>query len=188
MTEKLTRRGLRVQAEFHVDVLRTTLVRDVMTIDVVTLPATATVEGAIDRFEAGGHGAYPLVDDDGTCVGIVSRRDLLTDPALDGSSVLDIASRDVVSVPPEASLVDALRLILEEGVEHVVVKDQGRLVGICTRTDILRARAHQFDHERLEPGWREARRARRRSNDAYADRGEGRTDEEGRADDGDAEG
>src|ERR1700710_1648469 len=41
MTEKLARRGLRVQTEYEVDVLHTTLVRDVMTRDVQTLPATA---------------------------------------------------------------------------------------------------------------------------------------------------
>ena len=44
MTEKLARRGLKVQTEYSVDILGTTLVRDVMSTAVDTLPATATVE------------------------------------------------------------------------------------------------------------------------------------------------
>ena len=53
--------------------------------------------------------------------------------------------------------------MLEEEIEHVPVVDGGRMVGICTRSDILRARRRQFTHDVLEPGWRLSRlRPRRR--------------------------
>src|SRR5207244_2216022 len=77
MTEKLTRRGVRVGGELHVDVLRTTLVGDVMTCDVMTIPAGATIDEAEAMMAAGGHGAYPVVDEDGRCVALLERRDLL---------------------------------------------------------------------------------------------------------------
>ena len=48
---------------------------------------------------------------------------------------------------------DALERMLQEHVEHLPVIDDGRLVGICTRTDIMRARRTQFAHEHPEPGW-----------------------------------
>ena len=47
-----------------------------------------------------------------------------------------------------------MQRILEEEVEHLPVLVGDRLVGICTRTDILRARRRQFEHERAQKGWR----------------------------------
>ncbi len=47
----------------------------------------------------------------------------------------------------------ALRTMLGEHVEHLPVVEDGRLVGICTRTDVLSARRTQIEHERRQPGW-----------------------------------
>jgi len=154
MTEKLFRRGLRVSTEYEVDVLRTTLVTEVMSRQVDTLPVTATVADARRKLESGRHGAYPLVDAVGKCVGIVARGDLLSRPAVDAEPVIAVASQDVVSVTPGDTVFRALQLLLEEEVEHLPVISSGRLVGICTRTDVLRARRRQMENERREPGWR----------------------------------
>ncbi|HKV07153.1 MAG TPA: chloride channel protein [Thermoanaerobaculia bacterium] len=153
MTEKLARRGLRVQTEYEVDVLRTTLVRDVMTREVETLSAALTVGEARARLLAGRHSAYPLVDGEGKCVGILSRGDFLRQAPDDAAPVAGIASGDVIAVAPGDTVFRALQLILEEGVEHLPVLEDGRLAGICTRTDVLRARRRQFDLERRQPGW-----------------------------------
>jgi CIC family chloride channel protein len=153
MTEKLTRRGVRVGGELHADILRTMLVGDVMSPKVETIPAAATVEEATAVVGEGEHGAYPVVDEEGRCVALLERRDLLvSDPPLHGT-VLDIAHGDVVSVPRMASLADALAVMVEEGLEHLPVLDNGRLVGMCTRADIVRARAEQAALERRQTGW-----------------------------------
>jgi H+/Cl- antiporter ClcA/predicted transcriptional regulator len=154
MTEKLTRRGVRVGGELHVDVLRTTLVTDVMTSQVLTIPAAASVDEAARLMTEGGHGAYPVVDEDGRCVALLERRDLLVgDPPKTGTA-LDAARRDVVTVTPATPLVEALELMVEEGIDHVpVVGDDDRLVGICTRADIVRARADTLSLEHLQSGW-----------------------------------
>jgi CBS domain-containing protein len=62
-----------------------------------------------------------------------------------GLRVVSLRSTDTVS--------DALERMLEEDVEHLPVIDDGRIVGICTRSDIMRVRREQFAHERTEPGW-----------------------------------
>jgi CBS domain-containing protein len=157
MTEKLTRRGLRVHSDFEVDPLRTTTVSEVMTRDVRTLPPDETITRARRVMGDHGHGAYPLVDEDGSLAGIVARGDLLRAPELDGGPVADVASPDVVTVAPDEPVLAALQLMLEEEVEHLPVVDDGRLVGICTRTDILRARRRQLELERAERGWRPGR-------------------------------
>jgi CBS domain-containing membrane protein len=74
--------------------------------------------------------------------------------------VRDAASRDVVTVRPDDAVLTALQRILEEGIEHVpVTGPDGRLAGICTRTDVLRARRRQFDLEQPQPGWRLGKKA-----------------------------
>ena len=155
MTEKLTRRGLRVHTEYEVDRFRTVPVADVMTADVDTLPANATLGDVRRCFATRAHSAYPIVDDDGRCVGIVSRGDLLFQDAVpDRTPVLEFATTELVSVGPQDLAVTALQRMLEEHVEHLPVIDADVLVGICTRTDLLRVRAGQFDLERHQPGWR----------------------------------
>jgi CIC family chloride channel protein len=158
MTEKLRRRGLRVHTDYEVDILRTTSVRDVMSTVVQAFDPDATVGLARARFAGGGHGAYPILGGDGALLGIVSRGDVLRNTEEgDGSRPLaDIASADVVTVAPGDDLLTALRLMLEEDVEHLPVVADGHVVGICTRTDILGARRRQFEHERPQRGWRRA--------------------------------
>ena len=159
MTEKLARRGLRVAGDYHVDVLGTTLVREVMTTDVETLPVEASVGDARRLLERGGHGAYPITDTEGRCKGMIAKGDLLADGTSDDVALTTLASEDVVSVGPDDTVLTALQRILEEDIEHLPVLVGEELVGICTRTDILRARRRQFDLERAERGWRPRRRS-----------------------------
>ncbi|HEU0132609.1 MAG TPA: chloride channel protein [Mycobacteriales bacterium] len=150
LTEKLARRGLVVSGEYHVDVLRVRRVADVMTRDVVTVPATAGLVAARDTLLASGHSALPVVDEAGACVGVLSRADLLVqgdEPATVGS----VVGGPPVCVGPRDLVVEALERMLEEGVDHLPVVEDGRLAGICTRTDVLRARAEQLDLERPDP-------------------------------------
>jgi CIC family chloride channel protein len=164
MTEKLSRRGLKVHAEYEVDVFRTTPVADVMTTTVTTLPADATVADARALFDRNPHNAYPLVDEERLCVGIVSRSDAIREGAEPADPVRSIASEDVVTVRPGDRLLDALNIMLQEEVDHVpVIDDSEHLVGICTRTDVLRARRQQLELEQRQPGWRPPMRMRKRA-------------------------
>lgn len=154
MTEKLTRRGLHVEGDYRADVLASALVRDVMTTNVQTLPATATVGDAKSRFSTGSHGAYPVVDPSGHCVGIVARQDVMVTAADDHLPVLEVASTDVVTTTPGDTVLAALERIIEEDVGHLPVVDGGSLVGIVTRSDVFSTRRRQFDLERMQPGSR----------------------------------
>jgi CBS domain-containing protein len=68
--------------------------------------------------------------------------------------VKEVAHTDVVTVEPDDPLLTVLEHITEDGVDHVPVVDHDRLVGICTRTDLLRARSRYLEHERPQAGWR----------------------------------
>lgn len=153
MTEKLSHRGLRIGRHYGVDPFTTSLVSQIMTSPVATLPATVTVTDARERFLRGGHGAYPLVDDDGSVVGILTRGDLLGDDLDPEASIREHASPDVVSVRPDDYALTAMNVMLDEGVEHVPVMVDGHLVGICTRSDLLKLRRDQRQFERRQRGW-----------------------------------
>lgn len=154
MTEKLHRRGYRVQTDLQVDVMGTTRISDVMSHPVVTIPADATPVEGLAIVGARGHGVYPVLDGEGDLVGIVSRTDLLDTEAISAATVREIAYTDVVTITADGTVGELSRLMIAEEVDHVPVVDhQGRLVGMCTRTDVLKAARRMFVGEQAEQGW-----------------------------------
>jgi CBS domain-containing protein len=118
-------------------------VADVMTAgELITARADMTTEQAIDMLTKHRFSSLPVVSGDGQLVGIVSEADLLRDP-LDGRrstrarTVGGSMTREVVSVPPEASVQVLLGEFVERGLRVVPVVSKGRLVGIVSRSDLL---------------------------------------------------
>ncbi len=151
MTEKLTRRGLLVPSAFHVDAMGNTAVSEVMSSEVATIPANLPLSDLAAHFEAGDHTAYPVVDGDGRLAGILTRRDLIN--ATPGDTAGDVAEPQVITATPDETVGSALQRMLEEDVDHLPVMDGDRLVGMCTRTDVLHTRRKLIEHERSQPGW-----------------------------------
>jgi H+/Cl- antiporter ClcA/predicted transcriptional regulator len=151
MTEKLRRRGLNIGRHYGVDPFTSVTIREIMTSDVAVLPHDATVGEARRSFAVGEHGAYPLVEE-GKLVGIVTRGDLLRDERGDEEPILD-RERQLLTVSPYDTAQTALRLMVDEHIEHVPVVDADqRLVGMCTRTDLLKVRRLQLESERRQAG------------------------------------
>jgi CBS domain-containing protein len=67
---------------------------------------------------------------------------------------------DVVSVAPDDTAMVVLQRIVDAAVDHVPVLDGGRVVGICTRTDLLRARHAVAEADVSQEGWLARRRHR----------------------------
>lgn len=156
MTEKLTRRGVRVPESYHPDVLTTTSVGEVMSARVATLPESATVADALARFQAPGHSALPS-GRRRRAAGRHRQPDdllLLADDDVLDSPVGSAYACDLVTVAPGDTAAHALWTMFDEDVDHLPVVDpDGRLAGICTRTDVLQARRAQLHLEQLQPGW-----------------------------------
>jgi H+/Cl- antiporter ClcA/predicted transcriptional regulator len=156
LTEKVARRGYHLSREYAVDPLEILFVREVMRSDVVALPADASIselaEALHDDRSPRRQSLYPVVDRDRKLVGVVPRhqlRELLQRP--DGSRLANVVnSNPQVAVPDEPLRVTVFRMA-ETGFTRfpVVEKDgSGRLVGMVSLDDLLKARAHTLDAER----------------------------------------
>lgn len=136
-------------------------VADVMNRDVVTVaPGTLLKDVARTLVERRISGV-PVVDDDGTVLGVVSEADILIkEQGRGGRSslferVLDVdtdsekySARDAadamttpaLTIRPTRAASEAASLMLDRGVNRLPVVDpRGRLVGIVTRADLVRA-------------------------------------------------
>jgi CBS domain-containing protein len=52
--------------------------------------------------------------------------------------VRDIMTREVIILPPEAPVIDALRIMSRNDIGRIPVVQDGKILGIVTRTDILK--------------------------------------------------
>lgn len=154
LTEKLARKGVAVPRAYEPDILRHTRVRAAMTAPAETLAADVTIAEARRQIAKGRHRSYPLVTPDQRCVGIVTRTDLLVENLPDDQPVSEAASSDVVTVSPERSMLEALSLLVDEEVSQLPVVEDGVVVGVCTRTDVLKVKGRHLDHDRPRLWWR----------------------------------
>ncbi|MDP9418003.1 MAG: GuaB1 family IMP dehydrogenase-related protein, partial [Actinomycetota bacterium] len=104
----------------------------------LTLGRTATVGEALNLLPKRAHGALVVVDDEGRPVGVVTEADCA---GVDRFAQLrDVMSRELLTLPEDVDPVSAFDRL--HGGRHrlaPVVDDEGRLVGILTRTAALRA-------------------------------------------------
>ena len=105
MTEKLARRRVVVPGDLQPDVMASTNVRDVMSTPVATIPATTSIDAALDRVLEVHHHAFPVVDEDGRCIGMVTPSDLIAADG-DGPGTVARFCGDVVAVGPDDLVAD----------------------------------------------------------------------------------
>lgn len=142
-------------------------VRDVMTTDVVTFHVDDDVRTAMQTLVDRGVDGGPVVDDDGSVVGVLTTGDLIVrqsrlhfpsvivflgasfeigrrrdfDDDLEkvlGSSVREVMNEPAITCRSDTTLEEAATLMHDHRVARLPVVDDGRLVGIVSRVDLLR--------------------------------------------------
>jgi len=145
------------------------LVQEFMTENPVTIKPLDNVETVLKLLEENHISGLPVVNEDGKVVGVVSEADLLfkerplrmplyltflggiiylepLDKFLQqlkktlGILVQDVMTPDPITITPDAPVPWAANLMLEKRINRLpVVDDKGKLIGIITRNDLLRA-------------------------------------------------
>ncbi len=139
--------------------------RDLMTTDVVTVPPTTPVIAIARLLSDRGISAVPVVDGEGKVLGIVTEADLIrrlagaedrpagwlvamfSNPTRDadryarthGALAEEVMSAGVVAVEPDTRASAIAHTMEEKGIRRVLVTEGGKLRGIVSRADLLRA-------------------------------------------------
>jgi CBS-domain-containing membrane protein len=138
-----------------------TSVRDVMSTPIVAVRRGATFKEMAAKLRDYRVSAFPVIDEDGKVIGVVSGADLLAKETLadgnagipgrlgssvhhkqlekaEGLTAADLMTHPAVTVKPEDTIQHAARLMYSLQVKRLPVVDAGgRLVGIVSRTDLL---------------------------------------------------
>jgi CBS domain-containing protein len=141
--------------------------QDIMTRDVVTIAPNATVRDIASLLVAKRISAVPVISEDNDVVGIVTESDLLHREEIHtehkrkwwlelfvdaetqarefvkthGLRAEQVMSRVVTAVAPDTDLAEVANILDAHKIRRVPVTDKGKLVGIISRADIVRALA-----------------------------------------------
>jgi CBS domain-containing protein len=120
-------------------------IQDLMTPAPKALEATAPVREAAELMRERDIGDVVVLENNRLC-GIVTDRDIVVRVLAEGSdpgmvTVGEICSRELTTVPPTASIDDAVRLIRQKAIRRLpVVEDNGEVLGIISIGDIAVAK------------------------------------------------
>jgi CBS domain-containing protein len=143
-------------------------VRDIMRAEVVTVSPQTTVRDLASTLAEHKISGVPVVDAQGTVLGMVSEADVILQDAdfhfpyyiqflesviylqsmakfeerfrkAFGTKVAEVMTTDIKEISPDASVYDAATMMADHKVNRLPVVEGGRLVGIVTRGDIVRA-------------------------------------------------
>ena len=158
MTEKIGRRGIRVRSEYAVDHLEQLRVRGHCATDVATLGAAQPLGEArawlLSGLPGAGHSSFPVVENDGALLGVVTRAAVATTDLADSCPVRDLVRAAPLVVHEDVSLREAADLMALGGVDllSVVPRSGIRVVlGVLTRSDLLRVARRRLTHEQIAP-------------------------------------
>lgn len=171
MTEKLARRGLRVQHDYEVDVLQQAAVQEVMDREPVVISSTMRVLDLADGIARHDplltqHQALPIMDEAGHLAGIITRGDILRalEDKPDGDMrVIEAGNDRLVVTYPDELLAMALDKMLVNDIGRLPVVERNNpqtMVGYLSRRSILTAiHRHRQEERILERGWLARRRS-----------------------------
>jgi CBS domain-containing protein len=118
----------------------TTPVREVMTTDVVSIDTAEPLKQAVELLTRHGFTALPVLDPDGKLLGVLSEADLLGDPLYEQHArrtVANAMTRHPISIEADSTIGEARSLIADRGVRLLPVVEDGRLVGVLGRSDLV---------------------------------------------------
>lgn len=118
-------------------------IRQIMANRVVAARPNATCTSLAQKMLAGFVSGLPVTDEGGHVIGVVTEFDILKvlRGGTDGLAAVaeDIMTREPICLDADQSVDEAIELMTRHHIIRIPVVEKGRLVGIVSRTDILRA-------------------------------------------------
>ncbi len=110
--------------------------------DVLTVDPNATIREAIEKMAEISAGTA-LIMEKSSVVGIISERDVMRKVLLKGKRlhevlVHEIMTTDLITITPDTSLEDCMKLITDKRIRHLPVLRDGNLCGIISIGDVVK--------------------------------------------------
>jgi CBS domain-containing protein len=119
--------------------------------NVVTIPSEQPIQAAIELFVQHNIGALVVVDEAGQVVGLLSERHIVRAlarlPDLLAQPVDQVMSRDRIIVSPQDDVVSVMQAMTEKRFRHLLVMDNGKLAGIVSIGDVIKAQLDTYQGE-----------------------------------------
>ena len=115
--------------------------KDIMTGDVINVTEGTPIVQAMKLIADNNITGIPVVDDDMSLVGILSEKDVLCliyTPEDEQKTVGDFMTRPPVFVDEDESLLSVCDCLMNHSFRRIPVTSRGKLVGIITRSDVVR--------------------------------------------------
>lgn len=127
-------------------------VGEIMERHVVTVPAEMPVTEVARLMAERRISGVPVVEEQDRVLGVVSASDVVRRAAggVERLTAADIMTPGAYSVAPDDAVWELARLLVRAGIHRALVMEQGRLVGIVSTLDVLRAVAE--DAQELAKG------------------------------------
>ncbi len=122
---------------------------EVMTKEVITVTPDTRVIKAMEILTTNKISGLPVVDDDKNIIGIITETDMLNlffDGHWHDTAVKEVMTQHVVSCAPNDSIYAVGLEISKEKFRRVPIVDEGKIVGIISRRDIINAVLKDFHH------------------------------------------
>ena len=162
MTIKLVKRGLIVLQDYSVPVLMRARVDQVMQKQFSAIEAEDELRSVLAHLSPGHVGLMPVVENDGTLVGIIEAHDLLkVEPPDHHFRMRELARQDYVLAFPGESVDRVHRDMMLKNVENIVVVESNtarKPIGIARANDLLQLRRWLMEEETLETRRKAAQR------------------------------
>ncbi|HEX3424147.1 MAG TPA: chloride channel protein [Sphingomicrobium sp.] len=164
LTEKIARRGKHILREYTVDALEFLLAGQLMTHNPKTLPASMSIPDVLRFFaDEAEHRSYPVVDDEGRLLGLVSRTDALrwqVEKKKEGSLGDLLSDASILVAYPDTPCGEVADMMVDSGTGRVPIVDaqSRRVIGIISRQDLLKVRSTQMRGETVRPVRRSSKR------------------------------
>lgn len=152
-TLKLVRKGIPLERDRDVDIMKGLKVSEVMTQNPDVVRAEMGLKELADTFVRTRHHGFPVLDKENRLLGVVTVQDLervAGQESTENLTVADITARDVVTAYPDEPLSKVLRVMSERNFGRIPIVDRQdpiRLVGLLRRDDIVRAYRHAILHK-----------------------------------------
>src|SRR5579864_800999 len=115
------------------------IARDIMTRDVYTISPQASVQENAQLLSQKRISGVPVLDKDAKIIGIVTEADIIGKVNREGLRVADIMSPEIIAVDEETGVGEIAMLLTERKIKRVPVMQNGKLVSIVCRADIVQA-------------------------------------------------